>query len=128
MDNRLASSEAVMNKFVLIGVVGLIAYSLAMLSGGTVTIPPEAAARAGNKLVMFTTTHCPYCADARAFLKLNNVAYRECNTETDAACDTALARLGANGVPTLVYDGHTHVGWNPAWLRRVLIQHTAAVD
>lgn len=113
-----------MNKFVLIGVVGIIAYSLATLSGGTATIPPEAAARAGNKLVMFTTTHCPYCADARAFLKRNNVAYRECNIETDAACDTALARLGADGVPTLVYEGRTHVGWNPAWLRRVLIQHT----
>jgi len=113
-----------MNKFVLIGVVGIVAYSLATLSGRTATIPPEAAARGGNKLVMFTTTHCPYCADARAFLKRNNVAYRDCNTETDAACDAALARLGADGVPTLVYEGQMHVGWNPAWLRRVLMQHT----
>src|SRR3569623_1557586 len=113
-----------MNKFVLIGVVGIVAYSLATLSGRTATIPPEAAARGGNKLVMFTTTHCHNYANARAFLKRNNVAYRDCNTETDAACDAALARLGADGVPTLVYEGQMHVGWNPAWLRRVLMQHT----
>src|SRR3569833_3464122 len=80
-------------------------------------VPPEVAARAGDKLVMYTTTHCPYCAEARAWLAKNGIAYRECNTETSEECLAQFARLGADGVPTLVFEGHMQIGWDSAWRR-----------
>lgn len=81
---------------------------------------PEDIARAGDKLLMYTTTHCPYCAEARAWLRKNKMAYRECNIETHEACHTQWQRLGANGVPTLVFEDRMQMGWDPAWLRSVL--------
>lgn len=86
-------------------------------------VPPEVAARAGDKLVMYTTTHCPYCAEARAWLAKNGIAYRECNTETSEECLAHFERLGADGVPTLVFEGHMQIGWDSAWLREVLAQN-----
>src|SRR3569832_2413715 len=69
-------------------------------------VPPEVAARAGDKLVMYTTTHCPYCAEARAWLAKTGIAYRECNTEPSEECLAHFVRLGADCVPTLVFEGH----------------------
>ena len=85
-------------------------------------LSPEDVARAGNKLVMYTTTHCPYCAEARAWLRKNKVAYNECNIETQEACHTQWQRLGAHAVPTLVFEDRMQMGWDPAWLRSVLKQ------
>src|SRR3569623_1247693 len=83
-------------------------------------VPPEVAARAGDNLVMYTTTHCPYCAVARAWLAKNGIAYRVFNTETSEECLAQFERLGADGVPTLVFEGHMQIGWDSAWLREVL--------
>lgn len=83
-------------------------------------VPPEVAARAGDKLVMYTTTHCPYCAEARVWLTRNGITFRECNTDTSPACSAELDRLGAGGVPTLVYGETIMVGWDPDRLQAVL--------
>src|SRR3569832_1267381 len=74
-------------------------------------VPPEVAARAGDKLVMYTTTHCPYCAVARAWLAKHGIAYRECNTESCKVCLAHFVRHSADGVPTLVFEGHMQIGW-----------------
>lgn len=109
-----------MQKLVLFVFIGTAALMLVNLFKEEPVLSADAAARAGNRLVMYTTTHCPYCAEARAWLKKNNVAYRECNTDVSEACSDQLARLGANGVPTLVYKDKMHVGWDAAWLSKVL--------
>src|SRR3569832_253108 len=86
-------------------------------------VPPEVAARAGDKLVMYTTTHCPYCAEA---LKLSETLLARLGTALaigDAALCEPRTRLGADGVPTLVFEGHMQIGWDSAWLREVLAQN-----
>src|SRR3569832_456178 len=85
-------------------------------------VPPEVAARAGDKLVMYTTTHCPYCAEARAWLAKNGIAYRECNTETSEECLAQFEHLSTDSIPTLVFEGHMQIGWDSAWLREVHTQ------
>lgn len=108
-----------LKKLLLVALLGIV-LTLASRSGEEEILPPDVAARAADKLVMYTTTHCPYCAEARAWLKKNKVAYRECNTDVSAACSEQLERLGAGGVPTLVYGKHMQVGWDARWLRKVL--------
>lgn len=60
---------------------------------------------------IYTTPHCPYCADAKALLKKKNVAF----TEIDVSRDRDLRRKmtqRANGGYTVpqIFVGATHVG------------------
>src|SRR3569832_2995384 len=60
-------------------------------------VPPEVAERAGDKLVMYTTTHCPYCAEA---LKLSETLLARLGIEHaigDAVLCEPRTRLGAIG-------------------------------
>lgn len=56
-------------------------------------------------VVIYTTTSCPYCAQAKGWLNQNGFAYTECDTEADAACASAFRSLGGVGVPHLVVRG-----------------------
>ncbi|MDP2964007.1 MAG: glutaredoxin domain-containing protein [Sulfurimicrobium sp.] len=56
-------------------------------------------------VVIYTTTSCPYCAQAKGWLGQNGFAFTECDTEADAACASAFQSLGGVGVPYLVVRG-----------------------
>ena len=77
------------------------------------------AARPGD-IVMFTTSDCPYCAQARKWFGEHRVAYSECNTTVDAACLAAYEKLAAPGVPTLVVKGQRQVGFQPERVAQAL--------
>jgi len=65
-----------------------------------------AAGTGQGDVVMYTTTTCPYCKQAAAWMTQNGFAFTECNVETHAACDQAFKSYGGNGVPYLVVKGH----------------------
>jgi len=56
-------------------------------------------------VVIYTTTDCPYCAQAKGWLKQNGFAFAECDTQADAACASTFQSLGGTGVPYLVVRG-----------------------
>ena len=60
--------------------------------------------RAGD-VTMYTTTDCPYCAQARGWLTSHGFAFSECDAETTRSCADELASRGAKGVPFLVVRG-----------------------
>lgn len=74
--------------------------------------PRIAAAARGGDIVMFTTTDCPYCAQARAWLKQHGVAHAECPTDTQAGCAERFAALGGRGVPTMQVRGKVQMGFS----------------
>jgi glutaredoxin/rubredoxin len=57
-------------------------------------------------IVIYTTTHCPYCAQAKSWLKKQGFAYTECNADTDSHCAGDMQSFGADGTPYLVVRGH----------------------
>jgi glutaredoxin len=57
-------------------------------------------------IVIYTTTHCPYCAQAKSWLKKQGFAYTECNADTDSHCASDMQSFGADGTPYLVVRGH----------------------
>jgi glutaredoxin len=57
-------------------------------------------------IVVYTTTHCPYCAQAKGWLKKQGFAYTECNADTDSHCASDMQSFGADGTPYLVVRGH----------------------
>lgn len=56
-------------------------------------------------VVMYTTTHCPYCAQAKDWMNRYGFAFTECNAETDGGCARELQATGSLGVPTLRVRG-----------------------
>jgi len=77
-----------------------------------------------GSITMFTTSSCPYCARARAWLTQHEIAWLECNVDTSLSCKAQFDAQGAPGVPLMLVNGHWHLGFDPAWLAQAL-QHPA---
>lgn len=73
-----------------------------------------------DDIVLYTTSTCPYCARAREWLRDHDIAWHECNVETDAVCMQAYESQGAPGVPLVRARGQWHLGFDPVWLAQVL--------
>lgn len=56
-------------------------------------------------IVMYTTTDCPYCIQAKGWLRENGFVFTECDTQADAACASDFRSLGGVGVPYLIVRG-----------------------
>lgn len=63
-----------------------------------------ASVRAGE-VVMYSTTECVYCAQAKAWLQANGFAFTECNMSVEARCEREFVRLGGTGTPFLMVRG-----------------------
>lgn len=71
-------------------------------------------------VVMFTTSSCPFCSRARAWLKRHDVPFTECNVEQSASCQQAYEQQGSPGVPLMRVKGLWHLGFEPEWLLMAL--------
>lgn len=76
-------------------------------------------ARAGD-ITLYTTTSCPYCTVARAWLDNHGVPWTECNVDTSAACLATYQAKGSPGVPLVQARTAWRLGFNPDWLSQTL--------
>jgi glutaredoxin len=61
------------------------------------------AAKVGaGDVVMYSTSVCPYCAQAKGWLNQNGFAFTECNMTTMPSCVAEFKSLGGDGTPFLV--------------------------
>ena len=56
-------------------------------------------------VVMYSTTECIYCAQAKDWLKQYGFAFTECNMSVEAECARQFKKDGASGTPYLVVKG-----------------------
>jgi glutaredoxin len=61
-----------------------------------------AAKVSAGDVVMYSTSVCPYCAQAKGWLNQNGFAFTECNMTTTPSCISEFKSLGADGTPFLV--------------------------
>ncbi|QNA87658.1 glutaredoxin family protein [Massilia sp. Dwa41.01b] len=69
-----------------------------------VALDPRAMAatvRPGD-VVMYTTTTCVYCHQAKAWLNQYGFPFKECNMTVDRSCQDEFMRRGATGTPYLL--------------------------
>ncbi|MEJ6001953.1 glutaredoxin family protein [Paucibacter soli] len=78
-------------------------------------------ARPGD-ILMLASRSCIYCQRAKRWLDAEQVPYRMCLIEQDAACAHRYAALQAPGTPTFVVRGARVIGWDRAALLRALEQ------
>jgi glutaredoxin len=77
---------------------------------------PSAQAEATLQVVMYTTSWCPYCAQARAYFAQSGIAYVEHDVEESASARAEFKRLGGRAVPFIVVgrekmNGFSEVGF-----------------
>jgi mycoredoxin len=66
-----------------------------------------------TNVVLYATTWCGYCAQARSFFTRNGIAYREVDVEKSEEGQRDYQRLGGGGVPIIVIDNATVIhGFN----------------
>ncbi len=58
-----------------------------------------------EEVVIYSTSRCPYCAEAKAWLQQNGFGFEECNMDVDKRCEREFVDFGGNGTPYLVVRG-----------------------
>ena len=66
------------------------------------TMSALAAKVSAGDVVMYSTSVCPYCAQAKSWLNQNGFAFTECNMSHSATCEQEFKSLGGDGTPFLV--------------------------
>jgi glutaredoxin-like YruB-family protein len=82
----------------------------AIVALGGSPMPRTAAAGAqpsqAKQVVIYTTSHCPYCVKAKQYFTQKNIRYREIDIEKSTSGDAEFKKLGGTGVP-LIMVGNT---------------------
>jgi glutaredoxin len=84
------------------------ASSIAAGFGGDVSAAELSALAATVKsgdLVMYSTTECQYCTQAKGWLNQYGFAFTECNMSVSSQCEREFKSYGGNGTPYLVVRG-----------------------
>ena len=75
---------------------------------------------AGDRLVMLSTSWCPYCRAARAYLAEREIDFCEYDVETSDRGAALYAEHGAAGVPVFLRRGEAMSGFTEARLAAFL--------
>jgi glutaredoxin len=66
--------------------------------------PPKVSHVGSARVVLYGTTWCGYCAQAREFLTQEKIPYRDLDVERTDEGQAGYARWGGGGVPIIVID------------------------
>ncbi|MCX7098906.1 MAG: hypothetical protein NTV43_13470 [Methylococcales bacterium] len=76
--------------------------------------PPKPARVPGDdKVTLYSTVWCGYCAKTRRYFADNDIAYEDIDVEHTGAGQAAYQKLGANGVPIIVINDTVIQGYSP---------------
>jgi glutaredoxin len=85
-------------------------------------------AKAGNEVVMYATTTCPYCTKVRDLLAAEGVKYTEYQIDKSEAANAEFTARGGIGVP-LLYIGERRIeGFREPTIREALKAIGESVD
>ena len=89
--------------------------------------PPVAQAPSYPKIVLYSTSWCPHCREAREYLTARNIPFIELDVETDEeALDTLITKYGTKRVPLIVIGDDDAVveGFTPMSFEKALHSRT----
>lgn len=75
-----------------------------------------------QRITLYTTQNCVYCVRARSWLRSHDIAWDECDVESDASCKATFDAQGAPGTPVVRIGTHWHLGFEPNWIAEALSQ------
>ena len=63
-----------------------------------------------KKIVIYTTTICPYCVRAKALLKRKGLNYEEISANDEKVRDDMIKKAGGRRSVPQIFIGDTHIG------------------
>lgn len=81
---------------------------------------PELTDMHKDKVVLYATEWCGYCAKTRTLLKENNISYVEYDIEKSAEGKSQYQSLNGRGVPLVIVKGQLIRGYNPSLMQELL--------
>lgn len=67
-----------------------------------------------KKIIIYTTTHCPWCRATKEFLEKIGFEYEERNVETNSEwANEMVEKSGQYGVPVIDIEGKIIIGFSP---------------
>lgn len=94
--------------------------ALPRMPQNVVPLPPAArepeAVKPGtsHEVVLYTTSWCPYCKQAKAYFDAKSIPYTEYDVEKDSAAAARRAKMSGSGVPFAVVNGERISGYSPS--------------
>lgn len=83
--------------------------------------PPPPLPPGTEKVVLYATTWCAYCAKTRKFFLENKIAYQEWDVENSEQGRNDYRLLRGHGVPIIVVDGSKVIrGYDPESINEAL--------
>jgi glutaredoxin 3 len=74
-----------------------------------------------NKVIVYSTSTCPYCIYAKDYFKENNVPFEEVNVGLDRVrAQEMVVKSGQMGVPVIDINGEIVVGFQPEVFDKLL--------
>ena len=74
--------------------------------------PTNSSVAKKERVVLYSTSWCPYCKKAKAYLNKNRIAFTEYDIEKDATAKRNYKSLGGRGVPFLVRGSDVQGGFS----------------
>lgn len=116
MDDRPSFSTGLVVAVAMVVLLAVSARRPAVVPGP----PCPATGVAADRLVMLSTSWCPYCRSARAYLSDRGIDFCEYDIETSDRGAALYAGSGAAGVPVFLRRGEAMHGFSQARLQRFL--------
>ena len=67
-----------------------------------------------KKIIIYTTTYCPWCQKTKEFLKMNGYTYEERNVDKNSEwANEMVQKSGQYGVPVIDIEGKIIIGFSP---------------
>jgi len=74
---------------------------------------PTIADTQGEKVILYATSWCGYCAKVRELLRDNHIPYHEYDIDRSVEGHKQYKHLGGNGVPVVLINGVVVKGYRP---------------
>ena len=92
---------------------GVIPPPITALSDAPAAPAVKPAAQAGSPVVVYAADGCPYCQQAKGWLKQRGVAFTEKDVDDETNAEDAQRLSGQDGVPVVQIGTQVIVGFDP---------------
>lgn len=73
------------------------------------------------KVLVYSTTTCPWCMKTKEFLKANNISFKDINVGADEKARKEMFDKSYQfGVPVIDINGEIIVGFDPSRMKKIL--------
>jgi glutaredoxin 3 len=74
-----------------------------------------------NKVIVYSTSTCPWCKKTKEFLKTNKIKFTDKNVGEDKkAAQDMIKKSGQTGVPVIDINGKIIIGFDEAEIKKQL--------